>query len=168
MKKILFVFASVFLFYVLAIYLNQEKDPRVRIGMGNNSYMDDVTIAQKKGGVVGWIINAKKALFLTETDIKLSDLKIIFPEKELTLTSDGGIYDAKDKTLKIDGNIKASTKDYDIIAKSLFWDSSTDEITSDTGVQIKGKKFSIEGGRLAATSGKAKLTDNVRAVFDGK
>ena len=168
MKKILFVFASVFLFYVLAIYLNQEKDPRVRIGMGHNSYMDDVTIAQKKEGVVRWIINAKRALFLTETDISLKDLKIVFPEKELTLTSEGGLYDVRDRTLKIDGNIKASTKDYDITARSLFWDPATNEITSDARVQIKGKRFFVEGDTLAATSDKARLTNNVRAVFDGK
>ena len=168
MKKIVFVAASVFLFYVLAIYFNQEKDLKVRVGIGNNSYMDDVTIAQKKEGVVSWIINAKKALFLTETAIRLNDMKIVFPEKELTLTSEGGLYDVKGRTLKIDGNIKASTKDYDIIARSLFWDSSTNEITSDSGVQIKGKRFSVEGDRLTATSDKAKLTNNVRAVFDGK
>ena len=168
MKKILFVAASVFLFYVLAILFNQEKDLKVRVGLGDNSYMDEVTITQKKEGVINWIIDARKALFLSETDISLNDLKIVFPEKELTLTSEGGLYDARGRTLKMDGNIRASAKDYDIIARSLFWDSSTDEITSDSRVQIRGKRFFVEGDRLTATSDKAKLTNNVKAVFDGK
>ena len=168
MKKILFVAASVFLFYVLAILFNQEKDLKVRVGLGDNSYMDEVTITQKKEGVINWIIDARKALFLSETDISLNDLKIVFPEKELTLTSEGGLYDVRGRTLKMDGNIRASAKDYDIIARSLFWDSSTNEITSDSRVQIRGKRFFVEGDRLTATSDKAKLTNNVKAVFDGK
>lgn len=168
MKKMLFVAVSLFLLSVLAVYLNQEKDARVKLRLGDNSYMDDVSITQKKEGIVKWILRAEKAVFVTNNDVKLDSLKIIFPEKELTLTSNGGMYDIDNRNLKIDGNINASTKDYEIVANTLFWDSSKNEILSDEKVQIVGKKFFAEGDNLTATTDKATLNKNVKAVFYGK
>ncbi len=107
--------------------------------------MDEVSITQKKAGLVKWILSSEKAVFLTNNDIKLDKLKIIFPEKELTLTSNGGMYDIENRNLKIDGNINAFTKDYEIVASTLFWDSSKNEILSDEKVQIVGKKFLQKG-----------------------
>jgi lipopolysaccharide export system protein LptC len=130
--------------------------------------MDGVSITQRKEGVVKWILNAEKAMFLTDNDVKLDKLKIIFPEKELTLTSNGGMYDIEKRNLKIDGNINASTKDYEIVATTLFWDSSKNEILSDEKVKIRGKKFFAEGDTLTATADKATLNKNVKAVFYGK
>lgn len=168
MKRILFLCAILALFSVLAIYLNQEKFIDTKLRLGDNSYMDDVSITQKKEGVVKWIVNTQKAVFLNSNDVKLADLKIVFPEKDLTLTSDGGLYDIENRNLTIEGNIKASTKDYDIVANTLFWDSSKNEILSDEKVQIVGKKFFVEGDKLTATTNKARLDKNVKAVFNGK
>jgi LPS export ABC transporter protein LptC len=168
MKKMLFAGASLFLLSVLIVYLNQEKDAKIKLRPGDNSYMDDVSITQKKAGVVKWMLSAKKAIFLTGNDVKLDNLKIIFPEKELTLTSNGGMYDIENRNLKIDGNINAFTMDYEIVASTLFWDSSKNEIVSDEKVKIVGKKFFAEGDNLTATTDKATLNKNVRAVFYGK
>lgn len=168
MKKLLFVCASLFLLTILIVYLNQEKDAKIKLRLGDNSHMDDVSITQKKAGLVKWILNAEKAVFLTSNDVKLDNLKIIFPEKELTLTSNGGMYDIENRNLKIDGNINAFTKDYEIVASTLFWDSSKNEILSDERVQIVGKKFFAEGDNLTATTDKATLNKNVKAVFYGK
>jgi len=168
MKKLLFIGASLLLLSVLIVYLNQEKDMKVKLRLGDNSYMDDVSIIQKKEGIVKWILNAKKAVFLTSNDVKLDSLKIIFPEKELTLTSNGGMYDIENRNLKIDGNINAFTKDYEIVANTLLWDSSKNEILSEEKVQIMGKKFFAEGDNLTATTDKATLNKNVKAVFYGK
>jgi lipopolysaccharide assembly outer membrane protein LptD (OstA) len=130
--------------------------------------MDEVSITHKKAGLVKWILNSEKAVFLTNNDVKLDNLKIIFPEKDLTLTSNGGMYDIENRNLKIDGNINAFTKDYEIVANTLFWDSSKNEILSDERVQIVGKKFFAEGDNLTATPDKATLNKNVKAVFYGK
>lgn len=168
MKKLLFIVASLFLLTVLIVYLNQEKDAKVKLRLSDNSYMEGVSITQRKEGRVKWILNAEKAVFLTANDVELDKLKIVFPEKELTLTSSSGMYDIEKRNLKIDGNINASTKDYDIVANTLFWDSSKNEIFSDKKVQIMGKKFFAEGDTLTATADKATLNKNVRAVFYGK
>lgn len=168
MKKLLFVVSSLFLLTVLIMYVNQEKDTKVKLRVGDNSYMDKVSITQKKAGLVKWVLNAEKAMFLTSNDVKLDNLRIVFPEKELTLTSSGGMYDIENRNLKIEGNINAFTKDYEIVASTLFWDSSKNEILSDEKVQIVGKRFFAQGDTMTATTDKAILNKNVKAVFYGK
>lgn len=152
----------------LIVYLNQEKEANLKLNVSDNSYMDDVSITQKKDGKVKLALNAKKAVFITNNDVMLADVKIVLPEKSLTLTSKEGMYDIESRNLKMDGNINASTKDYDIVADAIIWDSSRNEIFSDKKVRIIGKKFFAEGDNLTATSDKAILNKNVKAVFYGK
>lgn len=168
MKKLSFAAAALMLLSVLVFYLSQDKDAKVKLRLEDNSYMDDVRITQKKEGAVKWVLDAKKAVFLTANDIKLETMKIFFPEKELVLTSNSGLYDVDNKSLKIQDNIKASTKDYDITATTLFWDSSRNELLSDEQVQITGKRFFAVGDTMTATTDKAILNKNVKAVFHGK
>lgn len=168
MRKIFFLFSVVSLISVLVVYVNRDRDVKNRLFMNEDSYMDEVNIIQKNGGIIKWTLSAKKAVLLNSNDIKLFDLKITFPEKELILTSDEGIYNTEDKDLRIEGNINASTKGYKIKATNILWDSSTNELSSDKRVQIVGDRFYIEGDMLTATTDKAKLGSNVRAVFDGK
>ncbi len=139
-----------------------------KVHLDSNSYMDNVSITQKKGGIAKWLLNSNKAVFLTDNDVKLISLQIVFPEKGLTLTSNTGMYDIEKRNLKIDDNIKASTKDYDIVATTLFWDASKNELLSDKQVRIIGKKYYIEGDNLTATTDNAKLNNNVKAIFYAK
>ncbi len=157
---------SLVLFVVVAIYLNVDRDPGTKVRFKSSSYMEDVTITQKREGQLKWRLNAQKAFFLNTSDVKLAGLQIEFPEKGLTLTSESGMYDIEKRNLKIDGPVNASTKDYDIRATALFWDSSKNEITSNEKVTIVGKRFTVEGDSLAATSDKAMLRNNVKAVFN--
>jgi LPS export ABC transporter protein LptC len=168
MKKILFLAVAFVLFGLLGFLSNQEKDMKAKLTLGDDSYMDKVHITHKKDGATKWILDARKAVFITSKDVKLADLKITFPEKELVLTSNNGLYDIDSRNLTIEENINASTKDYDIIATKLFWDSSKNEIMSDERVQIVGRKFHVEGDNLNATNDKATLNKNVKAVFYGK
>ena len=167
MKKILFLFVALLALIVFVIYF-QSKGTETKIRFADESYMSDVSIKQKKNGETNWTLNAKKAVFLSSINVKLDDLKITFPEKDLILTSDNGMYDVESRNLTISGNIKASTDDYDIVATTLLWDSSKNKLFSDKRVKIVGKNFFIEGDNLIATTDKAKLSKNVRAVFYGK
>lgn len=168
MKKLLFLVAFICFFAALAIYSNREGDVKTRVSLSGNSYMDNVSITQKKDGMVKWLLSSQKAIFLNDNDVKLVALKITFPEKELTLTSDSGLYDIEKRNLKIESNIKASTKDYDIVASTLFWDASRNELLSDQKVRIIGKRFHVEGDNLTATTDAAKLNTNVKATFYAK
>ncbi|MBZ0156761.1 MAG: LPS export ABC transporter periplasmic protein LptC [Alphaproteobacteria bacterium] len=168
MKKALFLLASLLFVGVLAIYSYKEGDMKAKVRLGESSSMDDIRITQKKEGAVKWVLYSKKAVFVTDNEVKLTSVQIRFPEKELSLTSERGAYDIGKRNLTIEGNIKASTKDYDIIASTLLWDSSRNELLSDREVRIVGKRFFVEGGGMVATSDSAKLHNKVKAVFDEK
>ncbi|KAF0182932.1 MAG: hypothetical protein FD164_886 [Nitrospirae bacterium] len=168
MKRVWFASVAVLLFGIIAFYVNHDRDFRAKIVLGDQSYMEDVRIVQRRDGVAKWTLNAKKAVFETENDIRLSDLGITFPEKKLVLNSEGGLYNTETRNLRIDGNVKATTGTYDVIASSLLWDGKTNELISDQKVQIVGKQFVVEGDDFTATTAGAKLQKNVRAVFNGK
>lgn len=168
MKKMLFLLAFLVFFSVLAIYSYREGDMKAGVRLGETSSMEDIAISQKKEGELKWTLRSKTAVFVTDNDVKLDGLTIQFPEDGLTLTAKGGRYDIDKRNLTIEGNIKASTEDYDILATTLFWDASKNELLSDKKVQIVGKSFFVEGDNLVATTDTAKLTNNVKAVFNGK
>lgn len=168
MTKIWFLLTLLFFLTVLAIYINQESDISLKLKPAEGSYMDNISIKQTNNGIVKWLLDARKAVFINDANVQLSELTVTFPEKGLVLTADSGKYDVDRRNLDIRDNIKASTKDYDIVAKQLFWDSSSNELVSDDKVKIIGKRFSVEGDRLTASPGKARLSHNVKAVFDGK
>lgn len=127
--------------------------------------MDDIKITHRKEGLTKWTVDAKKAVFKDANAVTLEDLKITFPEKELVLTSDAGVYNPADQSLKIEGSIKAMTNNYVINASTLSWDPEKNELSSDNKIQIVGKEFFIEGDELSASTDKARLNNNIKAIF---
>jgi LPS export ABC transporter protein LptC len=168
MKKVLFLLSGIGLLAILTLFFFQDSDIKGRVRIGENSYMEDVSITQKKGGETKFVVAAKKAVFMTASDVQLTALKIFFPEKALTLTAENGLYNTESKDLKIEGNIRASTKDYDIVTTKLQWDATKNILVSDDKVSIVGKRFYVEGDSLTATTDTATLHKNVKAVFNGK
>ncbi len=162
------MFAIFLLSTIITIYISQDYDIKKTLKLYDNSYMDDIKIRHKKDGRDQWMLSAKKAAFMDSHEISLNDLKIIFPDRDLTLTSSYGIYNNKNRNLELKGDIEASTDKYNIKAKRFLWDSSKKELFSDQRVQIIGKGFFVEGDIFTATEGKARLDKNVKAVFNGK
>lgn len=150
------------------IFFERERGYDIGFKISENSFMDDVKIIQNREGTTKLTLSAEKAIFVTDNDIKLDKLTMTFPERDLTLTAKGGIYNLKKRDLKIDGDINAYTKDYQIIADTILWDSSKNGIISDKKIKIVGKKFIAEGDSLEATADNATLRRNVKAVFYGK
>ena len=165
----LFVFALIGLLAVTYYYF-QDGDFRPNYKLSDNSYMEKVNIIQKKAGVTRIVVNAEKAVFETDTDVKLLALNLFFPEKGLTLTAETGYYNAKTKDVVIEGDIKANTKGYDIVTNRLHWDAAKSELVSDDKVVITGRSrsFYMEGDKLSAHGDKATLRRNVKAIFKGK
>ena len=71
MKKMLFVFAGFGLLAVLTFYYFQDSDFKPKFRLSDNSYMENVVITQKKAGQTRLVVNAQKAIFESETDVKL-------------------------------------------------------------------------------------------------
>lgn len=152
----------------MIIYISQDYDIKKTLKLYDDSYMDDIKITHKKDGKDQWILSAKRAAFMDSHEISINDLKIIFPDKGLNLTSSYGLYNNKNRNLELKGDIDASTDKYNIKAKRFLWDASKNELFSDQRVQIIGKGFFVEGDILTATGDKARLDKNVKAVFNGK
>ncbi|MFA5353670.1 MAG: LPS export ABC transporter periplasmic protein LptC [Thermodesulfovibrionales bacterium] len=152
----------------LVSYLTMDKGPLTRVTVGAYPFMEDVSIKQRKEGAVSFVVNARKAVFISNSNVRLTDLTMLLPDKGLTLRSNSGVYNIKDKSLRVEGAIRASTDTYRIDASSVLWDASTKELTSSEKVTIEGEKFSVQGTGLEATSEKAKLSGNVKAVFNGQ
>lgn len=165
MKRIVFLLVFICFFAVIVFFSGRDEFYKPKVNLGDNSYMDGVSIVQRKDGIIKWKLASKKAVFIDENDVKLETLQITFPDRGLTLNSDGGIYDIEKRNLKINGHVDAATADYDILTPALFWDSSKNEIFSDQRVQIIGKKFYVEGDDLDSTNDKATLNKNVKAIF---
>jgi len=153
---------------ILTLFFFQDSDIKGRVRISENSYMEDVSIIQKKGGETSFVVDARKAVFMTASDVQLTALKIFYPEKALTLTAENGLYNTESQDFKIEGNIRAVTKDYDIVTTKLHWDATKNLLRSDDKVSIVGKRFYVEGESLTATSNTATLHKNVKAVFNGQ
>ena len=169
MKKLLFIFAGFGLMAVLTFYYFQDSDFKPKFRLSDNSYMENVVITQKKAGETRLVVNAEKAIFESETDVKLLALNVYFPEKGLTLTSESGRYNTVNRDIVIEGDIKANTKGYDIVTNKLYWDGKKAELLSNDKVVIVGKNRNIyiEGDKMTAHDGKAVLHKNVKAIFKG-
>jgi len=170
MKKMLLVFTGFGLLAVLTFYYFQDSDFKPKFRLSDNSYMETVVITQKKAGETRLVVHAEKAIFETETDVKLLALNAYFPEKSLTLTSDSGRYNTVSRDIEIEGDIKANTKGYDIVTNKLHWDGKKAELLSQDKVVIVGKNRNIyiEGDTMTAQDGKATLHKHVKAIFKGK
>jgi LPS export ABC transporter protein LptC len=163
------IISALFIFVIsLILYANYEKNYDVKLRVSDNSFMDNVSIIQRRDGIVKLSVNAEKAVFILDDEVQLNRLTMTIPEKGLTLSSSSGLYNLKTKDLKMVGDIKAYTKDFEIFAENLLWDSSRNEVTSDKRIRIVGKNFSAEGNSFEAIADKATLKENVKAIFYGK
>jgi LPS export ABC transporter protein LptC len=170
MKKLLFGLIGIGVFILLAFYYFQDIDYKPRFRLNDNSYMEGVNIVQRRDGKVRLVINADKAIFETETDVKLISLNLYYPERDLKLTAETGRYDTKTKNVVVEGDVKADTKGYDITTAAFHWDAAKSELVSDEKVRIVGKTkgFYVEGDRLTSQGDRATLHNNVKAIFGGK
>lgn len=169
MKRIAFLFSLVFLIGAIVFMrfeYNRENIPK--IVYGDNAYMEDVVIEQKRSGEIKWRLLAKRATHINNNEIGLEDIVVILHEKGYTIKTNKAYYNLSDKNFNIPGEVVAVSKDVNIEGNRLFWDSSSNSLRADSDIRIEGKGFRIEGDGLTATSDKAILNKNVRAIFDGK
>jgi len=138
-----------------------------KITYGDNSFMEDIVIEQKKAGSLNWRLEAKKAIHITNDDIKLDNIAIILPGKDLKINAETAYYNLKTKDFKIPNEVSVYAKDYEIKGAGIYWDSNTNTLKSQKDIKIIGKGFTLEGNSLIATKDKAMLEHNVKAVFYG-
>ncbi|MCX7913389.1 MAG: hypothetical protein N2511_02250 [Thermodesulfovibrionales bacterium] len=150
---------------IVVIYSLQNQETKVTLIFDSTPQLEDLIVKHQREGMVKWLVTAKKAILTDSNNLLLEDLEISFPERDFILFSKGGIYNLVDQSLKIEGQIRALTKNYVIDAVSLSWDPKAGLLSSDKKIVIEGKDFSIEGDEFSASSSKAFLKNNVKAIF---
>ncbi len=168
MRKLVFPLVVV-LFLGVSFFLmtTDESDFKPSIAFGANAFMEDVVIEQRKAGQLKWRLTASKAWHLNTEDIKLEGVSILMPDKEFILRTEVAFYSLNSKNFSVPGEIKAYSKDYEIVGKRLYWDAVKGALVAEKDIRITGKGFEVQGDDLYASEDRAILNKNVKAVFHG-
>ncbi len=168
MKRQIFLVLCLLLLGVFVIYSGYDKDTTPKLRLADRSQLEDVTITQKRDGILKWTLDAKKAVFQSDREVRLSDMRVQLPDKGLVLTAESGIYDMESRDFTIEGTVKASTDKFDIVSGALRWDADRSELHTGEQVTIVGKNFVVQGEDLVATTDRATLRKNVRVQFNNE
>lgn len=167
MRRLVFLLSVIFLIITI-VYIRVEynTDYIPKIVYGDNSYMEDVVIEQKRSGSLKWRLIAKKATHVSNDEIGLEDITVLLPEKGYTLNAEKAYYNLANKSFSIPGEVVAKSDDVNIEGNKLFWDATSNSLKAESDIKIEGKGFKIQGDELTATSDRAVLNKNVRAIFN--
>ena len=166
MKKLLFVF-SVVSFLLIMFFFGNNREAERDLTLKGNSFIEGLKIVHKKDGSNIWTLYAKRAdIIESKNKARLSDVAMTIEKKDMTIQAVKGLYDLESRNLTLEGRITAVAKDYTIIADSVEWDQSKEEIKTEGNVRVESKKFNVEGAGMEASSGeKVRILKDVKATF---
>ncbi len=167
MNKLLLAALLCTLAFGIVVLLKTDREPGSDQEIAAYSFLDDVRIVQKRGGVTSWILTAAKAEFPEGEDTaELHSIQLSIPENALALRTERGKYDFSANTFAALAPVEARGEDYLIRSDALDFDISTGEIRTDGRVRLEGKGFSLEGeGMQAGREQKVRIYKNVEALF---
>lgn len=168
MKTVLLIGLSVLFFGILFLMLGTGKDMNGDFKISMGSFIEDITITQKKNGLPVWTLSAGKANFSEdESQAQLSNVNIVLPENGVVLYADRGVYNLSDRSFTTDSVVKAEAKDYTITTDSLNYDISSGKIKTDGRIVVEGKGFRVEGmGMKSDSAQEVKILRDVKATFN--
>ena len=147
--------------------LKSGKEEEVDLRVTGSSFLEEISILQKKNGVTMWTLTANKADFLEgENRAELHAIRIAVPDNNLTLYADRGTYNFSGNTFATDALVEAHGEDYRITADSLDLDVFSSGIQTEGKVRLEGKGFYLEGeGMQAGKEQKVRIFRDVKAIF---
>jgi LPS export ABC transporter protein LptC len=168
MKKVLLIGLSVLFFGILFLMLETGKDMNGEFKIAMGSFIEDITITQKKNGLTVWTLWADKANFSEdESRAELSDINIVLPDNGLLLYADSGVYNLSDRSFTTDSIVKAEGKDYKITTDSINYEISSGKIETAGRVIVEGRGFRVEGrGMKSDSAEEVTILNDVKATFN--
>lgn len=147
--------------------LKPDKESDIDLRVTGSSFLEDISILQKKNGVTMWTLTAEKADFLEGEDIaELHTIHLAVPDNNLTLYADRGTYNFAGNTFAADTLVEARGENYRITADSLDLDVSSSGIQTEGRVRLEGEGFYLEGeGMQAGKEQKVRIFRDVKAIF---
>jgi len=158
---------SVLLFVALFIVLKAGRESGGDIQVKGGSFLENLTIVQKKNGQPLWTLTASRADFKENEDkAELSDINLVMEKDHITLQADKGLYDLSEKSFTTDSAVKARSRDYRITADSIDYEVASGMIQTQGRIQLESKGFRVEGeGMKSEADHKVSILNDVKATF---
>lgn len=168
MKRVLLIGLSIMFFGILFLMLGTGRDMNGEFKIGEGSFIEDITITQKKNGLTVWTLSASRANFSEdESKAELSEINILLPDNGVVLYADSGLYNLSESSFTTKSVVKAETKDYKITTDSVNYDISSGKINTDGRVVVEGRGFKVEGSGMKSESAQeVKILRDVKATFN--
>ena len=174
-KKLLPAALAVLLLASVLVLSKQAMRPHEgnTVSVPTESFMEDVSVVNRKNSRRQWSLNTKKATFPGNGDLaRMQGVTLIIPEEGMTVRADSGLYNMQNGDLLLTGNVTARTADYSIRSGSINIQSGQagqtgeDVLSTEEKVVVESRGFRIEGlGLVAKPQHKVRLLRDVRAVF---
>jgi lipopolysaccharide assembly outer membrane protein LptD (OstA) len=167
MKKGLMIGLSVLLFVALFIVLKAGRDNIGDIQVKGGSFLENLTIVQKKNGQPLWTLTASRADFKDNEDkAELSDINLVMEADHIALQADKGLYDLSERTFTTDSAVKAKSPDYRITADSIDYEVASGMIQTQGRIHLESKGLKVEGeGMKSEADHKVRILNDVKATF---
>ncbi len=167
MKKILMIGLSILLSGMLFMMLRNGREISGDLQLKGNSFIEGLRILQKKRGAAVWTLNAEKADFLEGEDkAELTKISMFIQKNGMVLYADKGVYNLLDQDFTTGSLVKAEGRDFVITADSIDYETSSGKIKTEGHVEVKSKKFKVEGkGMRADEEQKVSILNDVKATF---
>ena len=132
-----------------------------------NSFIENITIIQKKDGEPLWTLHAAKAdFFKGEDKAELHDMSLLMEKNNIVLYTDRGVYSLSEKRFTTDQVVKAQAEDFLITADSIDFDISAGTIETSGRVELESENITVTGKGLKKTAGQTiTIYDDVKATF---
>ena len=139
-------------------------------GAVQNSLMEDVSILHVNADKADWTAQVRKVVINPVTDsAEISDIQFTFPQQELTVRAQTGIYDIKTDYLTLNGSVLAHQDHIDIETDSIQWLAKERKLVTEAHVTITGETYKITGDGLdISEDGKVMINKNVRSLIAPK
>jgi lipopolysaccharide assembly outer membrane protein LptD (OstA) len=167
MKKGLLIGLSVLLFVALFMVLKAGRESGGDVQVKGGSFLENLTIVQKKNGQPLWTLTASRADFKENEDkAELSDINLVMEKDHITLQANKGLYDLSERSFTTDSAVKAESRDYRITADSIDYEAASGMIQTQGRIHLESKGFRVEGeGMKSEADHKVSILKDVKATF---
>lgn len=158
---------SIVLFSLILLMIHDRRDMSGDLQIKGNSFIENITIIQKKDGEPLWTLHAAKAdFFKGEDKAELHDMSLLMEKNNIVLYTDRGVYSLSEKRFTTDQVVKAQAEDFLITADSIDFDISAGTIETSGRVELESENITVTGKGLKKTAGQTiTIYDDVKATF---
>ncbi len=171
MRKWLLIFCASAVCIVLIVLvglMNKEESPKIKISM-EGSIFKEIQFIQKKNSYVKFELFSQEAMISDDGKvITLSNLTMIFPEKEFTVKAKNGFYYSESGDILLKDEIEGISKNYKVYGTEAYWDAKSRTLHSEKPLKLVGNKITIEGNEGAASADLIELKKGVKAIVHSK